>query len=440
MTNTLAVLALMLVGLASALLVLSWRRDWRPSLTDALFVALALRLAMFVIAKDTAPYDLFNDFHIAGQNVLDHQDPTLNSRPRGWSYLPTYAYLLAGMVATEQATGLPWLWVSRVLPIGFDLGVVALVYVLAGKEKGGLRAFQYACTPIAIFVSAVHGQMEPLCLLLSLGAFVAIRSKQAPRVVLAGVLIALAISVKTWPVLFLPALLLALPTWRARLRLLLSGAAVGLGLLFTMPLTVGTPFRELPTVVGTILGYTSAPGSWGWSYVVFISSPYTNTSLESSRFLDVVGRVGSIATLIGVGLAIWWWRKAAPVVIAGVAASVFQVVTPGHGAQYLLWPAPFTTLSPTRFIPALQVAIGLWAWWGYIVQLGGVVPVSWGSWPYYAWPLSSLLLVVLIVVALPWAQRVDPDGRRRRPETESAEPAGASGQADHGTSRQPATR
>ena len=418
MTVTLAALALMLVCLASALLVLSWRRDWRPSLTDALLVALALRLAMFIIAKDTAPFDLFNDFRIAGENVLDRQDPTLNSRERGWSYLPTYAFLLAGMVATGEFTGLPWLWVSRMLPIGFDLGVVVLVYLLAGKEKGGLRAFQYGCTPIAIFVSAAHGQMEPLCLLLALGAFVAIRRKEAPRLLLAGALIALAISVKSWPVLFLPALLIALPSWGARLRLLLSGAAVGLGLLLTMPLTVGTPFRELPTVAEAIVGYNAAGGTWGWTSVVYAFYPYTDSSIASSTLWTVLGRVGSIVTLILVSTAIWWWRRASPIVIAGVAASTFLVVTPGAGAQYLQWPAPFTTLSPTRFIPALQVVIGLWAWWGYIVQLGGLVPASWASWAYQAWNISSLLLIGLIVLALPWDQRVDPDSGRRGPDGE----------------------
>ena len=75
-------------------------------------------------------------------------------------------------------TGLPWVVVARIPAIVADLGVVAVVYALADKEKAGLRAFQYACTPIAIIVSAVHGQMESLCLLLSLGAFLALRSRR----------------------------------------------------------------------------------------------------------------------------------------------------------------------------------------------------------------------------------------------------------------------
>ena len=395
-------LALLLVVVASGLLVVSGRRNWRPTLTQALLVAAALRLAMFVIAKDISPFDLVHDFRIAGENVLHHRDPTLHSRPRGWSYLPTYGFLLAGMVAVQDLTGLPWQWVARFLPIAFDLGVVALVCALAGRERGGLRAFQYACTPIAIFVSALHGQMEPLCLLLALGAFLALRSR---AVLVAGALIGLAISVKTWPVLFLPALLLGLSTWRDRVRLLLAAAAVGLALLLTMPLTVGTPVRELPRIVAAVAGYSSAGGTWGWSAVVFLVRPYTYESFETSTFWAAVDRAGSIATLIAVAVAVWWWRRAHPIAIAAVSASVFQVTTAGHGAQYLDWPAPFTTLTATRLQPLLQVAIGVWAWWGYVALGAGLFPAAWGAWPSNAWQLSSLLLIVLILLALPWQQR-----------------------------------
>src|SRR4051794_10396765 len=175
MTPSRGVLALLLVLLASSLLVVSERRSWRPSLTHALLAAAALRLAMFLIAKDTAPYDLLNDFRIAGENVLHHRDPTLNSRPRGWNYLPTYGFVLAGTVAVEQLTGLPWLWVSRVLPMVADLGVVALVFTLTGGEKRGLPGFPYAGTPIVVFVRAVPRPMGTLCLLFSPRAFLPLR-------------------------------------------------------------------------------------------------------------------------------------------------------------------------------------------------------------------------------------------------------------------------
>jgi hypothetical protein len=133
--------------------------------------------------------------------------------------------------------------------------------------------------------------------------------------------------------------------------------------------------------------------------------PYDAVSFETSTFWAVVGRVGSIAALLAFAAAVWWWRRAGPIVVAGASASAFLVATAGFGVQYLAWPVPFTTLSPTRLQPALQTAIGLWAWVGYIAIGGGLVPSSAGVWPARLWQLSSLVLVVLIVAALPWGQR-----------------------------------
>ena len=268
------------------------------------------------------------------------------------------------------------------------------------------------------------GRSEPLCLLLSLGAFLALRSR--PRVVLAGVLIGLAISVKTWPALFLPALLLALPSWGKRARLLVGAGAVCLVLLLTQPLTVGSPVRQLPATVARILSYHSPGGSWGWSSVVYAYSPYTNENYEDSALWGTVGVIGSVLILLGVAAAIWWWRRADPLVVASVSASAFQITTAGHGAQYLTWPAPFMILRPTRLVPLLQFGIGLWAWCAYFFAGGVLMPAGWSSWFVNAWQMSSLLLVVLFILALPWRQRRRPTagrpaGRVRARPTEAPE-------------------
>ena len=116
-------------------------------------------------------------------------------------------------------------------------------------RQAALRRFQYACNPVAILVCAVHGQVEPACLLFSLAAFaVVLRAGtqiSGRAAATAGILLGLGIGTKTWPVLFGPALLLALPS--ARRRWQFAAAAAGtVGLLFvSMPLTVGTPVSKL---------------------------------------------------------------------------------------------------------------------------------------------------------------------------------------------------
>jgi hypothetical protein len=185
--------------------------------------------------------------------------------------------------------------------------------------------------------------------------------------------------------------------------------------LLTQPLTVGTPAEQLPATVARILSYNSPGGSWGWSSLVYAYSPYTAENYEDSTLWGVVGRVGSLLTLLAVAAAVWWWRRADPLVVAGVAASAFQITTAGHGAQYLAWPAPFMVLRPTRLVPLLQLGIGVWAWGVYFVAW------TWTSGWIDAWQISSLLLVALFVLALPWRQRRRPAAGA--PEAEPATPA-----------------
>jgi hypothetical protein len=354
---------LLLTGMTLA--VLAHRRDWRPGVALILLTGLGLRLAMLTLAvvTDVRPPDLNIDFRAAGVNALEHRDPALHAvRDLGWNYLPTYALFLAANEWVCRTLDLSWMLVSRIGPIFFDLGVALLVGRLATRRE----AFQYACFPLPVLVSAVHGQMEPLCLLFAVGAFTVLHR---PR--LAGVLLALAISVKTWPALFIPALLFALPGRRERRRALAALFSVLVVLLVTMPLTVGTPVGHAPDV---------------------------------DR--EVVSRIGTLLTLSAVLGAIWLWRRAHALDIAQVSASAFQVVTAGHGVQYLSWAGPFATVRQTRLFLVLQGVLGLYAAVGYLVL--GLSKIEtyrvWSDWYF----LASLLVIPLIAAAQPWSRRGRP--------------------------------
>jgi hypothetical protein len=392
-------------ALAAAVMILGWRKGWRPSLAVTLLVALGLRVLMMWVGHGFAPYDLNIDFHRAGVNALHHRDPILNAPETGWNYLPTYAIFLAGNEWIHLHLGLSWLTVSRIGPILFDLGVVALVGLLAGRRHGAAARFQYACNPLIIMVSAIHGQMEPLCLLFGVGAFVLIR-KDGPeltrkRVLLAGLLIGLAISVKTWPALLIPALLIGLPDWRRRRELLTAMFGVLIALFVTMPLTVGTPIGQLPKVMGVMLGYHPVVGTFGWSSLVMWLHPVKTEKLLHDPFSATIGSIGSLLTLAAIAAAIWWWRRAHSVDIAMVSASAFQIVTASHGVQYLSWAMPFATARPTRWSGVMQVAISLYAAFGYLVM---TLLTNWrqvAPWYY----MASLLVIPAIVLALPWRRR-----------------------------------
>src|ERR1700753_4294028 len=268
------VIALVLLAIGVALMLLAQRRNWRPSLLVALLVAAAFRVITWVPPHKFEPYDLTNDFWAAGIATLHHHDPILSNRTNGWGSLPTYTFVLAAAVWTTYHLHFSWLVIARVPALLCDLGVVVVVGKLVSaaggsRDQAALRRFQYACSPVAILVSSVHGQLEPACLLLAFSAMVvALRGGpgiSGRRAVAGGALLGLAISTQSWPVLCGPALLIALPSWRRRLQAAAGGAAVGVVLFATMPLTVGTPLDKMPYLVKHMISNQPTIGTWNWA-------------------------------------------------------------------------------------------------------------------------------------------------------------------------------
>jgi hypothetical protein len=400
--------ALLLLVVGVVLMVLAERRDWRPSLALAVFVALVLRLAMLGLAWRTLPYDLVYDFKAAGMDVLHHQDPILNNRQNGWGALPVYAFVLAGAYWGTLHLHISWLILARAPAILCDLGVVVLVGVLAGAsgERAALRRFQYACCPLAILVSSAHGQAEPFCFLFALGAF-AVILRAGPRIsgrlaTAAGVLLGLAISAQTWPAVFAPALLLALPTWRRRAQFT-AGAAAILALLFvTLPLTVGTPVSKLPFIAAQFFETRPSFGNWGWSGLWLAVHPTTLPVWQDPLWLNA-GSIGTKAAIVGALLAVWWWRRGHPLDIATVTTTTLLALTPSFGNQYLLWQAPSAMARPSRLSIPLQIILGAFAAIFYL-------PMNMLNWQIWVMAndimmLISIFVIAFMVAAMPWQRR-----------------------------------
>ena len=246
------VAALLLLAVGAGLMLIAQRRNWRPSLMLAIYTAVVLRLVMLALAYHVRPWDLAYDFQNVGFATLHHHDPILATPVVRWSYLPVYDFVLAAAYWAHIHFGVSWLITARIPSIASDVGVTVLVGTVAGAagERAELRRFQYACNPLSILVCAIHGQVDPACLLFSLAAF-AVVLRAGPQIsgraaATAGLLLGLGIGAKTWPVLFAPALWLALPSMRRRWQFTAATGGL-LALLFvSMPLTVGTPVGKLP--------------------------------------------------------------------------------------------------------------------------------------------------------------------------------------------------
>jgi len=400
--------ALLVLAIGVALMLIAQRRDWRPSVTVAIYVALVLRLVMLALAWRTQPYDLANDFMTAGSDVLHHQDPILNNRSNGWGSLPLYAFVLAGAYWASVHLHVSWLIIARIPAILSDLGIVVLVGVLAGAagERAALRRFQYACSPLAILISSVHGQAEPFCFLFCLGAF-AVILRAGPQVSgrragVAGIVFGLAVAAQTWPVVFGPALLLALPAWRRRAQFTAGAAAIVALLFVTLPVTVGTPVAKLPYIATQLFETRPSFGNWGWSGVWLAVHPTKLPVWQDPLWLNA-GSIGTKIAIVGALLAVWWWRRGHPLDIATATTTTLLALTPSFGNQYLVWQAPSATARPVRLSILLQIVLGAYAAIFYLpMQM-----LTWQNWnrANTVMMFISLFVIAFMIAALPWSRR-----------------------------------
>ncbi len=394
-----------LLALALALGVVAQRQSWRPTLGQTLAVGAGLRVtvALLAHANHWQPFDFAYDFPHAGENVLQHRDPLLNVRPYGWNYLPTMAYVFAAQLKIAAVTGLPWTIAGRLVPVAADLMVAVLVGNISGGQKR-LRRFQYATNPVAILVASVHGQMETLCLAFGVAAFVAARAGRGYR---AGLLAAVAVSAKSWPVLLLPGLMLALPDLKGRIRALLTLSGVLAALFLSMPLLVGTAPSRLPDAAHRLLSYRSASGEWGWTAIgVWIRAAGPGSQPPNSW-----AGIGALLTILALATTMYMWRRADPVDLTAAVLTVFLVVTAGFGSQYLLWPVPFLIARPTRMTFIGTIAASVWATFGYL-QL----TLSDGTYQreHQLWVNCSVLVILALLAALPWSRRKISQGPGRQ--------------------------
>jgi hypothetical protein len=387
---------------ALALALLAQWRGWRPSLLVALAVGIGLRLVLLVFAATDSwqPVDFVQSFKPAAEAILAGQDPVLTTEG-SWHFLPMipYAYAL------PMSLGIPWEISGRIITVAADVVLIVLVGRLAGKREA-LSRFQYACNPIALMVSVIHSQVEPVALVFLIGAYLVARSARearpwqrwGTRAAVSGALFGLALSAKSWPIILLPVVLAVLPTWRQRLCGLVAAGAVPFLFLATQPLFIDTTLQNMLHVAQYLGGVRPIVGEWGWTALL------TGGNWELHPAYSRIGQLVLYSTLV---LVAWLWRRGDKVDMGLAMLLVFMVVTPRMGAQYLLWFVPFLVARPTRFGQIAMAASAVWAGLGYI-YLTQFDETQW--WINHRWwAMCSVAVIPLLAAAMPWQRRRAPE-------------------------------
>lgn len=426
-------------GLALALLA-QWR-GWRPSLRTALAVGIGLRLVLLALAAADSwqATDFVLSFKPAGEAILNREDPVL-STGGAWRFLPMIPYAYA----IPLALGIPWEVSGRLVTLLADVVLIVLVGKLArgqayvtvlGRTIGGvpepavadrreaLARFQYACNPIALLVSVIHGQVEPVSLVFLVGAYLAARSG---RGLAAGALFGLALSAKSWPIILFPVVLVMLPGWRRRIVAGFAAAAVPLLFLASLPLGAGTSWSRLPEIFETLRWVRPIVGEWGWTAIATGGNWELNADYAS---------IGQKILYLSLLVVVILWRRADRVDLTVAMLLMFMVVTPRLGAQYLLWFVPFLLARPTRFAQPALAAAAVWAGLGYI-YLTQFDPHNWYL-NHQWWAQGSVLVIPLLLLAMPWGRfraqlatptRAEPD----RPDAPGSDSPESAAQASDG--------
>jgi hypothetical protein len=311
--------------------------DSRRGLLAPVLAALVLR-AVCLWATDRVVVDLLRYEKVAAHLLDVSWNPY--QAPRLYPYPPVWMWVEAGSLWLARATGASFALVVRLPVLAAELGLVALL----GRMAGVRAAWLYALHPVALLVSACHGQFDALALL---AVVLAIRAQSERRFDAGALWLAAAVGLKSFPVLLLPAFLLATPGTRARVRFAaLATLPVALALLPFALADAAALRRELFGYGGVV--------DFGWIAVVRGLRLLSTGVLLRGEAVHWAAWVTAAKVLFlsaYAGLLAWWWRRGRAPSLAAACLLVllaFLVLYGALSAQYLLWVVPLGVLLPSR--------------------------------------------------------------------------------------------
>jgi hypothetical protein len=358
--------------------------------------ALCVRLPVLALSHG-APYDMESYARVAACNGPGlYASAFLDGR---YPYLPLWWLVLKALsLARWVFGGDPAIW-FRLPGVAGDVAVCCFAYLLAQRrwrgthavdspqnERAGLIAgLSWALNPLAVLVSAGHGQFDSLALALLLGAAWLLEYSKHPRSdAWAALCLAIAVALKTWPLAFLPLYLGLFPAWAARRRF-------AAWVLFP-PLLLLLPWlcMDGPAAVAGHLAYTGA-NALGLSAALKACFFTAGAAPDVWRQADFWFRASSLALL---GLAFAWalLRCGRLRLLDGLAWAALTLVllAPGLSPQYLVWaPALALAVSPALAwrlsLAALPLGLGF-----YALFMPGVLagPFAWSP------PSQSRILIL----------------------------------------------
>jgi hypothetical protein len=360
-------------------------RAWFGVLLAAAAAALLLRVLVLGLSEGSNDIRTWETFakSISEGGVLG----TYLTMP-GFNHPPLAGYYAELAAAVARATGAPFAPVFKIGPFVADLVVAGLLFRFrrpAGRVAATAAAAAYLWSPVAILVTAHHGNTDTVLAALILAAAV-LADRGHP--VAAGLALGGAVNVKIVALLLVPVLALHFDTWRARLRL---GGALAVGAVPFLPVVL----YAWPAFSRNAVQYNSNLDHWGVPLFLLVLQPVQHAEAAATAALAWFLPAGRYLILLGVGLVAWRGRSGRrPAVEKGAAAmALMLVLAPGFGVQYAIWVLPVLMAASPRHAWPYGLTAGAFLFIVYLHFWNGGVPIL--SWFSSRLPLGGALFGVL---------------------------------------------
>jgi hypothetical protein len=379
-------------------------------------VGLAVRLAIFLASTGTN--DIFTWLRFA-RSISASGICALYQSDIEFNHPPLAAFYGVGSLFVGELTGLPFHFVFKAVPLCADW-LTALAVLRLARARFPAQASRvfclYAWSPVPVLVSAYHGNTDALCVWLCMTALSLLATRSSA--LQAGVVLGLACNVKLVPVVLVPLACAWIRRPKAVL-LFLSGASIGAIPFAWSLLACG------PSAYTNVFSYVPWLETWGVPFVLILMSLADST--RGGMILEWYRGVGSLLTVAASALMSVRLKAvgvAYSIELGTIAFSLFLILAPGFGVQYLIYVTPFLMLTHPKVAVWFSASSGVCLVVVYVQHMTQTFPFESSHWHVPMPPLAAAIgfvswaiLVVNFVKSyvLPAGASSDARLRRARP-------------------------
>lgn len=278
-------------------------------------------------SNDIRTWELFADlFQSEGYCALLAQEGFNFNHPPLMAGFSSAVKLLGVSIDTPFYTTFNWFQIAA------DLGIGIILYQFWLKQKGELvasRVFMlYSWSFASILISSFHGNSDTACIFFAL---LSIFLLQRRFYFISGTIFAMSLQVKLIPIFILPVIFFRLVETRS-LAYFFSGFALAV-----LPFAVSYHLCGEPALL-KVFGYRPETNSWG---IVFIGLLLSHAEIieNFASKLQTYQDYSLILILLFLS-TLYCLRRQSVWVLATLSISIFLVLTPGFGIQYLMYIVP----------------------------------------------------------------------------------------------------